>query len=73
MTYIQLLNIRFLFSDYDMDDPFIDDSDMVQEIEIDLRMKKARTKQSGFFVSSGKLELVLVLTHSVILLGPRVR
>lgn len=41
-----------------MDDPFIDDSEMVQEIEIDLRMKKARTKQAGFFVSSGKLELV---------------
>lgn len=56
-----------------MDDPFIDDSDMVQEIEIDLRMKKARTKQSGFFVSSGKLELVLVFTHSVILLRQRVR
>ena len=47
-----------IISDYDMDDPFIDDSEMVQEFEIDLRMKKAHTKQGGFFVSSGKLELV---------------
>ena len=50
-----------------MDDPFIDDSEMVQEIEIDLRMKKARTKQSGFFVSSGKLELVFT-SYSVTLI-----
>lgn len=42
---------------YDMDDPFIDDSEAVMEIESKLKSRRVKTKKDGFFVSVGKLQV----------------
>ena len=44
--------------DYDMDDPFIDDEEMICEVEAAMKTKRLKTKHDGFFVSSGKLEVL---------------
>lgn len=54
---------------YDVDDPFIDDS----ELAIDERTYFAQTKQKGFYVSSGEVALMrdkpcVCFTHSPLLL-----
>lgn len=41
-------------ADYDLNDPFIDDS----ELAIDDRTHFAQTKQQGFYVSSGEVALL---------------
>jgi hypothetical protein len=46
--------------DYDYEDPFIDDSEVVNELEEAISRKKLKTKHDGFFVSSGDLEVVKV-------------
>ena len=43
---------------YDLDDDFIDDSENAENIETMVKMKVLKTKQSGFFVSSGDLEVL---------------
>lgn len=45
--------------DYDMDDPFIDDEEMILEVEAEIKKNRTKTKHDGFFVSSGKLEVLL--------------
>jgi hypothetical protein len=53
-------NKRKRFSEqdfYDLDDDFIDDSEHVEDIETIVRMKY-KTKQDGFFVSSGDIEVI---------------
>lgn len=42
---------------YDLDDGFIDDSDNIAAIEIAELSRKVQTKHSGYFVSSGELEI----------------
>jgi hypothetical protein len=44
--------------DYDMDDPFIDDEEMIYEVEAAIKTNRTKTKHDGFFVSSGKLEVM---------------
>ncbi|KAF8513517.1 hypothetical protein JB92DRAFT_2923045 [Gautieria morchelliformis] len=48
------LNKRSRAADYDLNDPFIDDS----ELAIDDRTHFAQTKQQGFYVSSGEVALL---------------
>ena len=43
--------------DYDMEDPFIDDEELVLEVEASLKTNRTKTKHDGFFVSAGKLEV----------------
>lgn len=43
--------------DYDVDDPFIDDEELIMEVETSLKTHRTKTKHDGFFVSSGKLEV----------------
>jgi hypothetical protein len=43
---------------YDLDDEFIDDTETFEQVTSELRTKKLKTKHDGFFVSSGKLEVV---------------
>jgi hypothetical protein len=43
--------------DYDMDDPFIDDEEMIYEVEAEIKKNRTKTKHDGFFVSAGKLEV----------------
>lgn len=42
---------------YDMEDPFIDDTDNIATVETHLKMNKIQTKHDGYFVSSGVLEI----------------
>jgi hypothetical protein len=42
---------------YDCEDDFIDDSEAMMEIETHVESKKRKTVHSGFFVSSGELEM----------------
>lgn len=51
---------KAVIQDYDYSDPFIDDSEVVNELEEALTTKKLKTKHDGFFVSSGELEVVKV-------------
>lgn len=44
--------------DYDVDDPFIDDEEMICEVEAAMKTNRTKTKHDGFFVSSGKLEVL---------------
>lgn len=44
--------------DYDYEDPFIDDSEAVGEIEEVLHMKRMKTVHEGYFVSSGQLDVI---------------
>ena len=44
---------------YDETDPFIDDSELIDEIENTVRTKVLETKTGGFFVSSGHLDVVI--------------
>lgn len=44
--------------DYDVDDPFIDDEEMICEVEAAMKTNRTKTKHDGFFVSSGKLEVM---------------
>jgi hypothetical protein len=43
---------------YDLNDDFVDDSDHLLAIESQVLMKRVQTKHSGFFVSSGDLEVL---------------
>ena len=43
---------------YDDDDGFIDDSDVHDQVGVQLEAKQKMTKHSGFFVSMGELELL---------------
>ena len=43
---------------YDDDDGFIDDSDVHDQVGVQLEAKAKMTKHSGFFVSMGELELL---------------
>jgi hypothetical protein len=43
---------------YDSEDSFIDDTDNISTIEKTISMKTVNTKQKGFFVSSGELEIL---------------
>ena len=49
---------------YDMEDDFIDDSECAQEIEMAVKNKSTKTKHSGFFASSGQLELLSAAAES---------
>ena len=39
-----------------MDDPFVDDSELEKEIDDACLARSIKTKEGGFFVSSGELE-----------------
>jgi hypothetical protein len=51
---------KAIIQDYDYNDPFIDDTDVANEIDQVISTKKLKTKHDGFFVSSGELEVVKV-------------
>jgi hypothetical protein len=51
---------------YDMEDSFIDDEDMCEELEVAYRSQKVKTKHSGFFVNSGILEVVSIDNEKVV-------
>ena len=42
---------------YDHEDPLIDDSDMVAQVNTELQSKKFKTRYDGFFVSTGTLDI----------------
>ena len=42
---------------YDHEDPLIDDSDMVAQVNTELQSKKFKTHYDGFFVSTGNLDV----------------
>lgn len=42
---------------YDMDDPFVDDDELISQVNTEIRTKRVKTKHEGFFVSRGTLEL----------------
>lgn len=46
--------------DYDYSDGFLDDSELIDELDVTLNQKRMKTKHEGFFVSSGDLEVVKV-------------
>ena len=52
MTHLQKKNLQSEY--YDLNDPFIDDSDLA----VDERTFFAQTKQQGFYVSSGEVALL---------------
>jgi hypothetical protein len=49
---------KFAIDEYDYSDPFLDDSEAVVELEDAIKRKLLKTKNDGFFISSGKLEVV---------------
>jgi hypothetical protein len=49
---------KIFAEDYDMEDPFIDDEEAIHEVEACMKRKKTKTKHDGFFVSSGKLDVL---------------
>ena len=42
---------------YDHEDPLIDDTDMVAQVNTELQSKKFKTRYDGFFVSTGNLDI----------------
>ena len=50
---------------YDIEDPFIDDSEAYEEIDREMRNQRVRTKYSGFFVNSGDLEVESIAMEAV--------
>lgn len=47
-----------IVEEYDYSDNFIDDTEVLEEYEEAMRMKKMKTVHDGFFVSSGHLDVV---------------
>jgi hypothetical protein len=45
---------------YDFSDSFIDDTEAIEQLNMDMISKQLETKYGGFFVSSGELEVVKV-------------
>jgi len=45
------------YDDYDFEDPFIDDDEVIEEVEATLKAHRLQTKHEGLFLSAGNLEV----------------
>ena len=56
-AFLRFFLFHFLFLCFFWLDPFVDDSEEVAAVTLELKKRKLRTVHDGFFISSGELEV----------------